>query len=288
LIAEFAQLVINGLMSGAMLAVPALGFNAIYAVLRFPNFAVGGLATIGAYAGYIANVGLGAPVLPSLLAAFVAGGAVGVICDEAALRRLRPAGALPAALASVALDIVLENVVRFAFGNDLRSYDLPIFRDWRIGALRLGPQEVANAAIAVAIMAALFAFLRWTRTGKTMRAVADNASLAGLKGINAAGVARTATFIGMGLAGLGGMLTALDTSIGPLSGFDVLLAVFAACVVGGLGSIPGAVAGAFVVGLGEELSLLVLPPSYRSAIGFFAILLVLSLRPSGLLGERAA
>jgi branched-chain amino acid transport system permease protein/neutral amino acid transport system permease protein len=92
----------------------------------------------------------------------------------------------------------------------------------------------------------------------------------------------------MGLAGLGGMLIALDSSIDPLTGFDVMLAVFAACVVGGLGSIPGAVAGAFAVGLAEELSVLVLPPSYRSAVGFLAILLVLSLRPTGLLGVRDA
>ena len=120
-----------------------------------------------------------------------------------------------------------------------------------------------------------------------MRAVADNPMLASLKGINADTVARLANFVGMGLAGFGGMLIGLDTSIDPLTGFRVMLSVFAAAVVGGLGSIPGAVAGAFVVGVGEELSLVVLDPSYRTAVGFVAILVVLSFRPRGLLGERA-
>jgi branched-chain amino acid transport system permease protein/neutral amino acid transport system permease protein len=111
--------------------------------------------------------------------------------------------------------------------------------------------------------------------------------LADIKGIDAGRVARLVNFIGMGLAGIGGMLLALDTSIDPLTGFRAVLSVFAAAVLGGLGSIPGAVLGALVIGVAEELSLLFLDASYRTAIGFLAILLVLTLRPRGLLGERA-
>lgn len=289
--ADLLQLFVNGVMAGAVLAVPAIGFTAIYAVLRFPNFAVGGMATVGAYAGLMANTALHLPAVAALLGAFVVAGLVGVLLDDTLLRPLRPAGALAAAIASVALNIVIENAIRFAFGNDLRGYDLPVFRDWRLGpagfTLSVGPQQAANAGCALLAMAALFAFLGFTTTGKTMRAVADNPALAALKGIDARLVARLATFLGMGLAGFGGMLIGLDTSINPLTGFSVMLSVFAAAVVGGLGSIPGAVAGAFVVGIGEEMSVAVLPPSYRSAIGFAAIVLVLSLRPRGLLGERA-
>jgi branched-chain amino acid transport system permease protein len=120
-----------------------------------------------------------------------------------------------------------------------------------------------------------------------MRAVADNPMLADIKGINADRVGRLASFVGMGLAGIGGMLIGLDSSIDPLTGFRTVLSVFAAAVVGGLGSIPGAVVGALTIGVAEELSLLVLDPSYRSAVGFVAILLVLTLRPRGILGERA-
>jgi len=284
---DLLQLLINGLLAGTLLAVPAIGFTTIYAVLRFPNFAVASLATIGAYGGYIANVRFGVPLAASLLVAFLTAGLCGVASDEIALRRLRASGPLTLAIASVALTIVLENVVRFGFGNDLRGYDLPVLRDWRIAGLRIGPQQVENAGAALVAMAALFLFLAFTRTGKMMRAVADNPMLASLKGIDADTVARLAMFTGMGLAGFGGMLIGLDTSIDPLTGFRVMLSVFAAAVVGGLGSIPGAVAGAFVVGVGEELSLIVLDPAYRTAVGFVAILAVLSFRPRGLLGERA-
>jgi branched-chain amino acid transport system permease protein len=284
---EVAQLVVNGLIAGTILAVPAIGITAIYAVLRFPNFAIASIATIGAFAGYVANVRFGMPALAATAIAFVVAGIVGVLSDEYVLKPIRPTGLLAAAIASVALTIALENVVRFVFGNDLRGYDLPIRRDWRILDIRIGPQQVENFAVAVLAMAAVFLFLAFTRTGKAMRAVADNPMLADIKGINADMVGRLASFVGMGLAGIGGMLVGLDTSIDPLTGFRAVLSVFAAAVVGGLGSIPGAVVGALTIGIAEELSLLVLDPPYRSAIGFVAILLVLTLRPRGLLGERA-
>jgi branched-chain amino acid transport system permease protein len=285
--AELAQLVVNGVMAGTILAVPAIGLTAIYAVLRFPNFALASHATVGAFAGYVVNVQLGFPILPSVAAAFLGAGLLGVLSDDAVLKPFRRSGFITTAIASIALTIAIENVVRFAFGNDLRGYALPITRDWRMAGLRVSPQQVQNLAIALAAMAALFGFLTFTRTGKAMRAVADNPTLADVKGINAEAAGRLASFLGMGLAGLGGMLIGLDTTIDPLTGFRAMLSVFAAAVVGGLGSLPGAVVGALTVGIGEELCFLVLSPDYRSAIGFVAILLVLTLRPRGLLGQRA-
>lgn len=281
------QLVVNGFMAGTILAVPAIGLTAIFAVLRFTNFALASHATIGAFAGYVANVYWGLPILPSVLAAFVVAGMIGVVSDEFVLKPFRAAGFITTAIGSIALTIALENVVRFGFGNELRGYDLPINRDWRFNGIRIGPQQVQNLAIAVAVMAALFAFLAFTRTGKAMRAVADNPMLAAIKGINADAVGRVVSFVGMGLAGLGGMLIGLDTTIDPLTGFRSMLSIFAAAVVGGLGSIPGAVIGALVVGVGEELSTLILSHDYRSAVGFLAIVLVLTLRPRGILGQRA-
>jgi branched-chain amino acid transport system permease protein/neutral amino acid transport system permease protein len=286
-LAEVGQLVVNGIMAGTILAVPAIGLTAIYAVLRFPNFALASHATIGAFAGYVANAKLGLPLLPSVAIAFVVAGAVGVVTDESVLKRFRPAGYITTAIASIALTIALENVVRFVFGNELRGYDLPIQRDLRIGAIRVGPQQLANLTIAAVAMAALFGFLAFTRTGKAMRAVADNPMLAAIKGIDADAIGRIVNFVGMGLAGLGGMLIGLDTTIDPLTGFRSILSVFAAAVVGGLGSIPGALVGALTIGIGEELCLLFLSPDYRSVVGFVAILLVLTLRPRGILGQRA-
>lgn len=282
------QALLNGLMTGTLLAVPAVGFTAIFAVLRFPNFAVAAYATIGAFAAWWVNTRFGLPIVPALAVAFVAAGAAGALAEKLALDALRPAGALAVAIASIALNLVLENVVRFLFGNDLRGFDLPIVADLRFAGLRVGPQQIQSLVLALAIMAALFAFLRWTRFGRAMRAVADNADLARLKAIDPALVATVTIFIGAGLSGVGGVLIGLDTSIDPLTGYRVLLAVFASAVLGGLGSIPGAVAGALVLGVSEELALLVFPATYRSAIGFAAILLMLTFRPRGLIGERAA
>jgi branched-chain amino acid transport system permease protein len=284
---EVLQLIVNGLMAGTILAVPAIGLTAIFAVLRFTNFALASHMTIGAFAGYVANVTFGLPAVASLGFAFLVAGLFGVLSDEIVLKPFRRAGFITTAIGSIALTIALENLVRFLFGNQLRGYNLPIQRDWVISGIRVSPQQVENFIVACIVMAALFAFLAFTRTGKSMRAVADNPMLAAIKGINANVVARLVSFVAMGLAGLGGMLIGLDTTIDPLIGFKTILQIFAAAVVGGLGSIPGAVVGALVVGVGEELSLLVLSPAYRTAVGFIAILIVLTFRPRGILGQRA-
>ena len=282
------QLSVNGLMAGAVLAVPAIGLTMIYAVLRFVNFAVAAHMAVGAFAGYMLNAWLGLPATAAVLGAFIAAGAIGIATDHVALRPLRGHRALTLAIASIALNIMVESTIRFFFGGGPRDYSIPLRRDWRFGFLHVGPQQVENAAIAMVAMALLFAFVMLTTTGKAMRAVADNPMLADSKGIDPDAMARIAVGIGMGLAGIGGMLVGLDTSIDPLVGFRTILSVFAAAVVGGLGSIPGAVVGGLTIVLSEELSLLMLPATYKGAVGFLAILLVLTLRPRGLLGVKAA
>ena len=280
------QALVNGLVSGALLAVPAVGFTAMFAVLRFPNFAISGMATLGAYAGYVAY-GAGLQMVGSLAVAFVVAGVVGLGFDRAAHLPLVKQGALPAAIASIASGLVLENVVRLGFGNEPRGYERPIARDMNIGDIRVNPQQLETMAIAIAIMLLVFAALAFTRIGKAMRASADNPELAALKGIRPERVAVMASFVGMGLTGVGGMLLGLDSSIDPLAGTRVLLSVFAAAVLGGLGSAPGAVLGALLIGIAEEFAVVEVGSTYRSAVGFFAILIMLSVRPRGLLGERA-
>lgn len=280
------QAVVNGIVSGALLAVPAVGFTAMFAVLRFPNFSISGIATLGAYAGYVAY-GAGAQMMGSLALAFLVGGLVGLLFDRAAHLPLVKQGALPAAIASIASGLVLENVVRLGFGNEPRGYDRPIARDMLIGDIRVSPQQLETMAIAIAIMLLVFAALAFTRIGKAMRASADNPELAALKGIRPQRVAIMASFVGMGLTGVGGMLLGIDSAIDPLAGTRVLLSVFAAAVLGGLGSAPGAVLGAVLIGIAEELAVIEVGSTYRSAVGFFAILIMLSVRPRGLLGERA-
>ncbi len=281
------QLSLNGLMAGAVLAVPAIGLTMIYAVLRFVNFSVAAHMAVGAFAGYMLNAWAGLPAAAAVLGAFAAAGAIGIATDHVALRPLRGYPALTIAIASIALNLMIESSIRFFFGGSPRDYAIPLRRDWSFGFLHVGPQQIENAIIAGVAMAVLFVFLMVTTTGKAMRAVADNPMLADSKGIDPDAMARLAVGIGMGLAGIGGMLVGLDTSIDPLVGFRAILSVFAAAVVGGLGSIPGAVVGGFAIGLSEELSLLALPATYKSVVGFLAIALILTLRPRGLLGARA-
>jgi branched-chain amino acid transport system permease protein len=281
------QLILNGLMAGSILALPAIGLTLIFGVLRFTNFALASLMTIGAYAGLVANVSFGLPVYAALLVAFVVAGIVGALSDEFVLKPFRASGFITTAIGSIALTIALENVVRFIFANQMRGYNLPLQRDWVFQGLRVGPQQVENLVVAAIVMLLLSVFLLTTRAGKAMRAVADNPQLASIKGIDVDSVARAVSFVAMGLAGIGGMLIGLDTTVDPLVGFNTILSVFAAAVLGGLGSVPGAIIGALVVGVGEELSLLILSPAYRTAVGFLAIFLVLTLRPRGILGARA-
>ena len=282
------QLVMNGVMAGSILMLPAIGLTVIFVIRRYVNFALAGHMTVGAYAGYSANVTLHWPALAAIPAAFLAAGVFGVVTDHLALRPLAAYGALTVSIASIALNLVLENLARFVYGSQVRSYDLEIARDWTFGSLRVGPQQFEDLCIALAIMAASFLFLRLTPVGKAMRAVGDNAVLADIKGIDPEAMGRFANFFAMGLAGIGGMLFALETATDPELGTHVLLSVFAAAVVGGLGSIPGAVAGALLIGVFEELSLLAFPATYRSVVGFAAILVVLTLRPTGLFGTARA
>lgn len=281
------QALLNGVISGTLLAVPAIGFSAIFAVLNYPNFAIGALATVGAYGGLVANTVFGLPLEVSLLAAFVTAALAGLVVEWVAVRPLEQAGALMMAIASLAAAIVLENVIRFVWGNGLRGYDLPMLRDMRFGEIRVGPQQLENFAVAIIAMLALWGFLVLTPLGRAMRAVADNPDLARLRGVDPQRIAAVAVALGAGLAGMGGMLIGLDTSIDPLTGPRLVLSIFAAAVLGGLGSIPGAVVGALVIGMAEELTVLLIAPSYRSVVGFVVILAVLTVRPAGLFGARA-
>lgn len=281
------QLLLNGLMEGAILAIFALSFNIIYAVLRYTNFAIAGFGTVGAYAGYVANVELQLPFLAAAVIGFVVAGLIGLIAEELALRPLRPAGMIKVAIASIAVNIVLENLMRFIFSNQPRDFLIDLMRDYRFWGLRVGPQQLHNAEVAIVCAVGLFAALFFTSIGRSMRAVADNWQLAALRGIRARHVQWAAIFAGAGLAGLGGVLLAAETSLTPLLGTSMLLPMFAAAVLGGLGSLPGALIGAFLIGIAEAMSELVIDPSYRMVVSFLAIMLVLVSRPSGVLGEKA-
>src|SRR5437764_6072197 len=168
---KLVQLILNGLMAGTVLAVPAIGLTMIYAVLRFVNFSVAAHMAVGAFAGYMLNAWLGLPASIAILGAFIAAGAIGIATDHLGLRPLRGQSALTLAIASIAVNIMIESAIRFFFGGSPRDYAIPLRRDWHFGFLHVGPQQVENFVIAAIAMGLLFLFLAFPLTGKAMRAV---------------------------------------------------------------------------------------------------------------------
>lgn len=286
MLTEIIQHVVNGLVIGSVIAMPALGLTLIFSVLGFLNFSVAAQMALGAYAGWFVNSHLHWPLGAALIAAFICAGALGVALDQMALepirRRRTSDTALMLAIASIALNLAVENGLRFVFGSSLRSYDVPLARDLVVAGISFAPQQLSNLAIAMMVALSLATFFTLSRWGKAMRAVADNRDLARLKGIDPRRLSNLATFLGMGLAGVGGSLLAIDTSLDPSSGSRLLLIVFAGSVVGGLASLTGAVLGALLIGVAGELAIMIIPPVYQAAAAFLAIVLVLLMKPSGL------
>jgi branched-chain amino acid transport system permease protein len=282
-----AQYVWNGLVTGGILALPAVAFSLLWRLLRFPNFAVSTYLTVGAYVALVLNQSLRAPLGLAWLGALVGTGAVALAVDYIAFRPMRERRPFSLAIASIGVAFVLENIVRFIWSNDFRSYDVPVTRALSVAGLRIGRDQLLILGVAVILMALAQTLLRRTRLGIAMRATADNPLLAAVKGVPTERVIAVATLGGGALAGGAGVFLGLDASIDPLMGAGLIISVFAAAILGGVGSAPGALFGALIVGIVEEAGTLVVPPTYKTAIGFAIILVVLLVRPTGLAGARA-
>jgi branched-subunit amino acid ABC-type transport system permease component len=281
-----AQYLFNGLVTGGILALPAVAFSVLWKLLRFPNFAVSAYLTIGAFAALAANHGLGWRIEWAWLVALGVTGGIAWAVDRAAFRPMRDRRPFALAIASIGVAFVLENAVRFVWGNDYRSYDVPVTRALVWAGLRVGREQLMILGVTVPLVLLLQAFLGWTRLGIAMRATADNPSLARVKGLPTERIVGLASFGGGALAGGAGVFLGLDTTIDPLLGTGLIIAVFAAAILGGIGSAPGALLGALIVGVMEETSTILIPPTYKSAVGFAVILLMLLIRPQGLTGSR--
>jgi branched-chain amino acid transport system permease protein len=282
-----AQYLFNGLVTGGILALPAVAFSLLWKLLRFPNFAVSTYLTIGAFAAFAANHGAGWRIEWAWLLALAVTGPVAWAVDRVVFRPMRDRRPFALAIASIGVAFVLENAVRFVWGNDYRSYDVPVTRAVVWHGLRIGREQLLILAVAVALLALVQLFLNRSRLGVAMRAAADNPVLARIKGLPTERIAGLATLGGGALAGGAGVFLGLDTTIDPLLGTGLIIAVFAAAILGGIGSAPGALVGALVVGIAEEMSTMAIPPTYKSAVGFAIMLAVLLARPRGLFGARS-
>lgn len=281
-----AQLLVDGIVTGLLLALPALALSLSFSVLRFSNYAIGSYLTCGAYLVYVGNVGLG---LPLWLAA--GGGAVlfallAVGIDWLAFRPLRDRSSVTLLVASMGIAIALENIIRLFAGNSPRAYDVAVARPIRLGGIRLNHEQLTTLMTVVGALVIVWIIFRFTRLGRMMRAVADNPDLAAVRGISRSRVVACVWFIAGVLAALSGVLVGLDANVGPQMGWTYLLPVFTAAILGGIANPMAAVAGALTLGIADELATLVMPVHYRTIITFVVMVLLLLLRPWGLFGTR--
>jgi branched-chain amino acid transport system permease protein len=254
----------------------------LYGILRFPNFAIGTYITAGGFIAYAANVTLKLPIPIAFVIAMLLCGFLGVGVDQSAFRPMRQRRPLTLAIVSIGVSFIVENIARFIWGNELKSYNLPVLRGMEFGGLRIGKEQLVILFVSLAFMVLVQSLLKFTRLGKAMRAVSDNAMLASVKGIDSEGIILRTSFLGAALTGAAGVMVGIDSAIDPLMGFKLILSIFAAAILGGIGSATTAVGGAFFVGLAEEISTIWLPATYKSAIGFAMIVLILLFRPAGL------
>lgn len=281
------QLILNGLVTGSLLALPALALTMVFGILKFPNFAVGAMLTFGAYSAWVMNAVFGLPLLIATAIAAMISAAVAVLSDVLVFQRLRDAGSITLLVASMGLSLILENVCRFAFGNATRNLNVEIARPIRWYGLRINHEQLVTATSVVICVIVIQLLLYTSPLGRAMRATADNAALASVRGIERDTIVRITWALSGCLLALSGVLAGLDRAVDPLLGWNYQIPIFAAAILGGLGSPIGAVIGALVIGLAEELSTLILPTNYRQIVSFAIILLLLLVRNQGLFGGKA-
>lgn len=282
------QQMVNAVTLGSIYALAAIGLSLVYGILRLINFAHGDLLTLGAYAALSVLVGYHLPfgavlVLPILLI-----GLAGLLIERVAYRPVRRAPEVTALIVSLALSVIIQNVLVLTVTAQPREFVLPpsLTTLVRIGGLLFSRMALLTTALAVTLMLALHLFIRHTRVGRALRGTAEDRETAELMGVNTNRIIGVAFGVGAALAAFAGvMLGGQYGRIDPFMGFLPGLKAFVAAVIGGLGSVVGAIAGGYLLGFAEILFVGLLPPTfsgYRDAFVFGLLILVLLARPQGL------
>ncbi len=296
---EFLQQLINGLAVGGIYALVALGYTMVYGVLKLINFAHGDLFTIGAYLGFslLGSLGL-ASVLPAPLAmgltiilSMACVGVLGVILERVAYRPLRSAGRLSAVVSALGASIFLQNAIMLIYGARVFVYPESVRFSLVVNVfgLTIHVARILMIVGSVVLMLALYWFINRTRLGMAIRAVAIDQDAARLMGINVNKIISLVFLIGPGLGGVAGVMVGIyygqiDFTMGWMYG----LKAFTAAILGGIGNIPGAMLGGLLLGIIEALGSAYLAVAWKDALAFLVLILILIVRPTGLLGERVA
>jgi branched-chain amino acid transport system permease protein len=296
----FIQTIVNGLTTGCLYALIALGYTMVYGILKLLNFAHGDVYMVGAYIGYVVIQLFGGPTaltipVPLLLVimfvlASVGCGALGVAMERFAYRPLRDAPRIAPLITALGISFVLENSVLLLFGGFPRSYDTPAFLPFSIGihlgALRIDIVQIMILVGSVLMMFGLRQLVNRTPLGRSMRAVASDLEAAEMLGVNVNRTIMLTFFIGSAMAGVAGVMSGLAfNQITNTIGFLAGLKAFTAAVVGGIGSIPGAMIGGIFVGLCESLSQSYISSQYSDLIVFGILIAVMLIRPQGIFGR---
>jgi branched-chain amino acid transport system permease protein len=298
----FFQTVVNGLVTGCIYALIALGYTMVYGVLKLLNFAHGDVYMVGAYIGYFVIQWFGGPaalvipvpllILLMLLASGLGCGVLGVAIERFAYRPLRDAPRIAPLITALGVSFVLENTVLLLFGGFVRSYSPQNFISQEngidIGGVRIDSVEIMIFVLTALSCLVLMLIVNRTMLGKSMRAVASDREAAEMLGINVNRTIALTFFIGSVLAGFAGVMSGLQgVSISNTIGFLAGLKAFTAAVVGGIGSIPGAMVGGILIGLCESFSLSYISTKYSDLIVFGILILTMIIRPTGIFGRRA-
>jgi branched-subunit amino acid ABC-type transport system permease component len=284
---DLVQTLVFGLATGGVIAVGAVGLSLSYGVTRFINFSYGELLTLGAYlAVFLATLGL--PLVGAVPGAMLVTGILMVGLARLVFEPLMRRGPLPLLVTSVGLAFVLQNVVRMVAGSSAIRFPLPLVRPWTFGELFVPRVPVYVIAVALLAMLAVHLMLSRSDVGKRMRAVSDDPELARACGIRTRRVLDATWFASAAIAGLSGTLLGItQLALQPVMGWNFLLVVFAAVLLGGIGHAYGAMVGALIVGLGIEFGSTYLSADYGYAFAFVILVGVLLFRPSGLFGARS-
>jgi neutral amino acid transport system permease protein len=284
---DVAQTGLNGLSLGSVYALGAVGLTLVYGILKLVNFAHGDFLTFGAFMAYLVNVTWGAPLVFGIFFAMAMTAVLGVMFERVMWgpMRARKAGLLQLLLMSIGLAFLIRYGIQYAWGTEIRSLDVNNVATVKFLGLRLGRTELIVIVVGFVVLVAIGLLLKFSLLGKQMRALSDDLDLAETAGIDTSRVVLYTWLFAGALAGLAGVLAGAVTDLRPELGFALLLPIFAAVILGGIGDAFGALAGGIVLGLMIEWSTLYIDFRWKTAVGFAVLILVLILRPQGILGR---
>lgn len=282
---QYLQYVVFGLVTGTILLLGTVGFSMIRRVDNFLNIAHGQMVALGAYLGYLFYAMIGLPLVVASVLAIASTAVLGWASHRIVFNPIRGHGPLYLLFTSVGLAYVIHGSLEAIFGTRPKAFILPEPRFFSIaGEPLVSTVEIFIIVVAIVSAVALHLFLTRTRAGMAVRAMSSEYDLARVRGINTSRVAALVWILASGLAGLAGILMGIQGTVYTDMGWAIILVILSAAVLGGLGSIYGVMVGAMLIGLSMDLSVIWLPPAYRSAVAFMVIMLVLVVRPQGIFG----